>query len=121
MPLTVTWSPEGAKPTTVTISDTALEAVEKFRLSQTRVASEVKPGPPGSSDIVTHASVPIYPDVLSLIVAKLTESLIRPAFSAFPPDEIKAQEQAMAKARADYTAAQETVFSTAVAVVEGKA
>src|SRR5229473_322723 len=88
MAVIITWAETDNPPIHIAINDEAMSSLDKYRLTMTRP----------STVSALEPDVPIYPDVLSMVLTTLTRVLVQPAFQQFPTDNIKNAADAAAAA-----------------------
>ena len=100
----ITWAETGKPPIQFTINDEAFSSLDQYRLTQTR-----------PSDTMANATeVPLYPDVLSMILTVFSNVLIVPALKRFPTSNIRDAAEAAASAIAALEQAEQQFIAGAI-------
>lgn len=99
MTITINWSIQGVdppvSPVTVTISSDACSCLESYRQSITTQQKQTDP----DTQVVTYTAVPLYPDILSMLMDKVRTGFLQSVFQAFPPPQVQTALTAVAQAQ----------------------
>ena len=104
MAIAITWTQGTGSPVSLSINDAAEASLEQYRQS---IVEQVS----GPNGVVTQT---IYPDILSLVLASITPSLIQPAFRAFPPTDVQQAQQDAVTAQQTAQTAMQTFIQSAI-------
>ena len=107
MTVTVTWQQDSSAPSTFTLAADLLASLDSYR----QTLRAIQPVTAGNGT-VSNQFLPLYPDVLSMIVGIFTELVVNPALAKFPTPAMQTALSNLATAQAAVAAAGAAALTT---------